>query len=124
MSFAGPLPKAPPHKRIKDKYRPEPNRRERRHKGIVKELPCYGCGVHGQSEAHHILLDCEGKRWRRDHRFIIPACPDCHRGPEGIHGIGSEAEWCERNDKDTVAEAVRLEALSVANGVLPARRAA
>lgn len=42
--------------------------------------------------------------------FLVPLCPDCHQGPEGIHGIGSEDEWCRRNSKDTVAEALRLQA--------------
>ncbi|WP_160732377.1 hypothetical protein [Pelagerythrobacter marinus] len=120
MTFQGPLPKVPPHGRIKPKYNPQPNSGEREHKAYVKEQPCYGCGIHGQSEAHHIMLDCPGKRWkRRDHRFLVPLCPDCHRGPEGVHGVGCEAKWCERNGKDTAAEAVRLEAESVAMGILP-----
>lgn len=112
-------PKLPAFGRIKPKYNPIPNAAEKRHERFVKEQPCFGCGVYGRSEAHHTLLPVEGKRWRRDHRLRVPVCHDCHKGPQGIHGIGSEREWCRINQKDTAAEAKRLERISVTEGRLP-----
>jgi hypothetical protein len=82
----------PNHGRIKPKYNPQPNAEERRHEERLLELPCVGCGRWGV-ECHHTMLDFPGKRHRRDHRFQVPVCPDCHRGPKGIHGIGNEAKW-------------------------------
>lgn len=58
----------------------------------MEQEPCFGCGRHGV-ELHHTMLTFPQKRWRRDHRYQLPVCSDCHRGPEGIHGIGSEVKW-------------------------------
>lgn len=55
-------------------------------------MPCIGCGRWGV-ELHHTMLRFPEKRHRRDHRFQIPICPDCHRGRDGIHGIGNEVKW-------------------------------
>lgn len=82
----------PNHGRIKPKYNPQPNAEERRHEQRLEKLPCVGCGRWGV-ECHHTMLDFPSKRFRRDHRFQIPVCADCHRGPKGIHGLGSEAKW-------------------------------
>ena len=82
------------HRRIKEKYSPTMNAREKRHKAYVKEQPCFGCGAK-PVDAHHTMLHIEGKRWRRDHAWILPACKRCHQGPAGIHGIGSEMAWLE-----------------------------
>lgn len=106
------LPKLRPFSRIKPKYSPKPTAEEMRHRHRVQLLDCFGCGVSGKSEAHHTLLKFEEKRWRRDHRFLIPLCPSCHTGRYGVHGLGSEALWCERNGKDTEAECKRLWAIS------------
>lgn len=95
----------PDHKRIKPKYKPWLKKAERRHKGYIKSLPCIGCGIQGISEAHHVLADAPDKRWRRDHWFLVPACPDCHRGPDGIHGTGNEAEWAAARGLDLLAAA-------------------
>lgn len=100
------------HGRIKPKYNPQPNAEERRHEDRLRELPCIGCGAWGV-ELHHTMLECPGKRFRRDHRFQIPVCPACHRGRNGIHGLGSEAAWGLANGVDTAALAVRLWSESV-----------
>ena len=80
------------HGRIKPKYNPRPNAEEKRHEERLEQLPCIGCGKWGV-ECHHTMLDFPEKRFRRDHRFQIPVCPDCHRGKQGIHGIGREELW-------------------------------
>ena len=111
----------PDHRRIKPKYNPAPNAAEMRHKARVKQMRCMGCGK-WPVDAHHVMGNVEGKRWRRDHRFLVPLChDDCHQGPNGVHGIGKEEDFC---GKDLLAEARRLEAESVALGILPERREA
>jgi hypothetical protein len=95
------------HNRIKPKYNPQPNAEEKRHEERIRELPCIGCGRHGV-ELHHTMLDFPGKRFRRDHRFQIPVCPDCHRGRDGIHGIGCERTWGQRYGVDTSGIAQQL----------------
>lgn len=51
----------------------------------ISEMPCLGCGS-VPIERHHSLT-AKGKIRRRDHRFIIPLCPECHRGVSGVHGV-------------------------------------
>lgn len=84
----------PNHRRIKPKYNPIPNAEERRHEQRLEKLPCIGCGRRG-GVCHHTMLSFPAKRFRRDHRFQVPVCPDCHVGKRGIHGIGNEALWWE-----------------------------
>ena len=95
------------HGRVKEKYSPIPNAQERRHEERLALLPCVGCGGVATC-CHHLLSDCEGKRWRRDHRFQLPLCDSCHTGPQGVHGIGSESKWAEGKGIDVSALAVAL----------------
>lgn len=103
----------PNHGRIKPKYNPQPNAVEARHEARLYQKPCIGCGKFGVS-LHHTMMEFPAKRWRRDHQFQIPVCEDCHQGPDGIHGIGSEAEWAARKRLDTAAIAQEYWAESVA----------
>lgn len=84
----------PDHKRIKATYSPILSAAEKRHEARVQGKACFGCGRYGCS-AHHLMLPFPEKRWRRDHRFRLPLCRDCHQGPKGVHGVGSEALWLE-----------------------------
>lgn len=105
----------PDHKRIKARYNPTPNAEEERHERRVKERPCFGCGRFGV-HAHHTMLDFPAKRWRRDHRYQLPVCGDCHQGTKGIHGIGSEKKWLAsigRTEAEAIAEIEGLWAASV-----------
>lgn len=103
------------HGRIKPKYSPKPNAEERRHEQRLYQKPCIGCGAFGV-ELHHTMLDFPAKRWRRDHRFQLPLCASCHRGRDGVHGLGSEAQWAEKHRIDTAEIAQRLWAESVSHG--------
>ena len=61
----------------------KPNKREREYLSRVKELPCSLCDLPGPSEAHHI---------EQKHAYTcIALCPECHRGPLGLHG--TKALW-------------------------------
>lgn len=52
---------------------------DRRHLGVIKEMPCGVCGAAGPSDAHHIK---QGLQYT-----CIPLCKDCHQGSHnGIHG--------------------------------------
>jgi hypothetical protein len=91
----------PDHRPIREKYNPKPNAAEARHEDRLRGLPCIGCGREGNIECHHTMMEFPNKRWRRDHHYQLPVCPDCHRGPKGIHGIGSEAKWAAARGVDT-----------------------
>lgn len=61
-----------------------------RHMGRVKAIPCVLCSLLVQhqeapTEAHH-LREGLGTGQRASDWLTIALCPDCHRGPHGIHG--------------------------------------
>jgi hypothetical protein len=78
---------------MKRKIASPPNAAEQKHMDRLAKMPCLGCGSWA-IELHHSLT-AKGKRCRRDHRFVIPLCASCHRGPSGVHGI-SERKFGER----------------------------
>ena len=63
------------------------------HKGRLAALGCMVCrrlyGPHepGPVELHHLRKDGWG---RGDYRTLMPLCPDHHRGPLGVHGLGTK----------------------------------
>jgi hypothetical protein len=68
------------------------------------------CGV-----AHHVMQDCAGKLWRRDHEFVVPLCHGHHAE---LHARGSEAAWQEDYKLDLAFEAETLRGESVMEGIL------
>ncbi len=48
------------------------------HLALVKESGCVLCDAGPYVEAHHVE--------QGDHFTCIGLCPECHRGPKGIHG--------------------------------------
>jgi hypothetical protein len=64
---------------------------EKRHIARLHDLPCVVTGKR-PVEAHH-LMQAPGKERRRDHRWAVPLHYLAHRGPEGIHGLGTEAKF-------------------------------
>lgn len=80
--------------RVKRKATSPPTAAEQRHMDRIAAMPCLGCGT-WPVEVHHSLT-APGKRCRRDHRFVCPLCPNCHRGSTGVHGLGSERLFGER----------------------------
>ena len=57
---------------------------ERDHMDKVASLPCAICGIHGV-HVHH-LREGQGMSQRASNWLTIPLCPECHTGPNGIHG--------------------------------------
>lgn len=60
------------------------NKAERRHLEFIASRPCALCGAE-PVEVHHIRTGV-GMGQRSGHYLTIPLCPDCHRGPAGVHG--------------------------------------
>ena len=101
------IPKKVKHNRIKPKRAEKPTKAEQAH---MDQARSYGCllrsmGCSGAVEIHHIL-HMQGKRVRRDHRYVAPLCSHHHRSHEGIHGLGSEEAFRKMHDVDLVAWAV------------------
>jgi hypothetical protein len=76
------------------KKRPSDNSREALiHKGRLAALGCMAClrirGPHepGPVELHHLRTGGWGKG---DYLTLIPLCVDHHRGPCGVHGLGTK----------------------------------
>lgn len=65
--------------RVKPKYNPEPNAREKAyHLWLIDTFPC-GCGCGGVSGVvHHPLTRHPSQRWRRDHEFVVQMHGFCH----------------------------------------------
>lgn len=78
----------------------------RNHMGRVKELPCALCGAPGPSHAHHIR-DGVGMSQRSSDFLTIPLCPDCHQGPNGIHGDRTLWNIYKRTELDCLAETIK-----------------
>jgi len=47
---------------------------------------CFNCGCYGYVEKHHMLHGPNRKKCNRYPLLIIPLCPECHRGTNGVHG--------------------------------------
>ena len=72
---------------------------EREHVGKVKESGCAVCDASGVVEAHEIE---QGLWWTS-----IGLCPDCHRGPMGIHGDKTLWRIHKMNELDALNETLR-----------------
>ncbi len=109
------------HGRIKDKYRPEPNAAEKRHEARLREEVCFGCGDLSEC-THHTRLEFAGKRHRRDHRFQLPLCNQCHlkahavREPDWLASIGMGETDAVIYMKQMWAESVLLDKYEGFNG--------
>ena len=60
------------------------NKLEKAWMDAVAKLPCATCGVYGV-HVHHIRTG-QGKSQRASDFLVLPLCPSCHQGPNGIHG--------------------------------------
>lgn len=75
------------HERMKRK-RVSKTALEAKHLARLAAMPCIVSGKR-PVEVHH-LMKAPNKRTRRDHRWAVPLHHTMHRGPEGVHGLGSE----------------------------------
>lgn len=104
---------SPPHRRMKEKYNPTPNARERAfHVWLIEEVPCVNTGMKAQC-VHHPLMRHPAQRWRRDHEFVVPMTDAAHKA---LHGEGSEAKF--DPDQDYAQLAWEMRERGIAEGLL------
>lgn len=72
------------------------------HMNRVAALPCCLCGAQ-PVELHHILEGRTPGR-RSPDWLVIPVCPGCHRGSEGIHGTKAMLRIIKKNELELLAE--------------------
>lgn len=65
------------HGRMKPKYNPNPNAAERAFEAQLRDQPCFACGMRCE-EVHHTRLEFPGKVRKREHRWQLPLCRQCH----------------------------------------------
>ena len=78
--------------------------KERKHMGKVAQLPCVVCGAE-PVELHHIR-EGQGMAQRAQHWLVIPLCPDCHRGPRGVHGDKTVLRAQKLDEMDLLAKTI------------------
>lgn len=72
---------------------------ESAHMGKVKESGCAVCGAGPYVEAHHTK--------QGNHFTTIGLCPECHRGPMGIHGDKTMWRIHKMDENDALNETLR-----------------
>lgn len=53
-------------------------------------LPCVLCKVLGRGPVYGVELHHLFDAHQRNDWLVAPLCADCHRGPNGFHGLGGE----------------------------------
>jgi hypothetical protein len=81
----------------------------KRHMGRVAALPCVLCGAE-PVEVHHIR-EGQGAAQRADDMLTVALCPSCHRGPNGLHGLGKRGFAAQYKRDELSLLAATLEAL-------------
>lgn len=46
---------------------------------------CFICGSEKGLEVHHVFFGTANRKQSDKHGLTVPLCPDCHRGPKGVH---------------------------------------
>ena len=72
---------------------------------ITAQLPCACCGQK-PVQLHH-LRNGVGMSQRNSHLMVIPLCPDCHQGDNGLHGDRSRLRLYKRTETDMLADTIR-----------------
>lgn len=78
---------------------------EKRHLDRVAQLPCVICGAR-PVEIHHIR-EGQGMNQRASNWLTVALCPDCHRGPNGIHGNKSMLRIHKLEELDLLALTIK-----------------
>lgn len=77
---------------------------ERYHMDRVAQLPCACCGANGV-HVHHIRAG-QGMSQRASNFLTVPLCPECHQGPNGIHGNKSLMRMQKIEELDLLARTI------------------
>ena len=83
----------------------------KRHMGRVAALGCILCrrlgyGEHA-AEVHHVRTG-QGAAQRASDWLTVPLCPDCHRGPNGIHGDRARLKSARVTEMDLLAQTISM----------------
>ena len=70
----------------------------------VASLPCCVCGTSGV-ELHHVR-EGQGMAQRAQDWLVVPLCPDCHRGPQGLHGDRTLMRIYKLDEMDMLAKTI------------------
>ena len=72
----------------------------------VASLDCIICGAR-PVELHHIR-EGQGAAQRAPDVLCLPLCPDCHRGNNGVHGLGRKGFYAryKRDELDLLADTI------------------
>lgn len=70
----------------------------------VAALSCCVCGNHGV-ELHHVR-EGQGMAQRAQDWLVVPLCPNCHRGPQGLHGDRTLMRIYKMDEMDMIAKTI------------------
>lgn len=83
----------------------------RKHLSLLADLGCALCRRLGYGptppEIHH-LREGQGMAQRGSDWTAIPLCPECHRGPHGIHGDRGLFKRARCDELDLLADSLEL----------------
>ena len=77
---------------------------EKTYHEFIATMPCIACGdwpVH----VHHVRF-AAGIGQRSSNYLVLPLCPDCHQGQEGIHGSPKIFEMRHGTEQSLLAEVI------------------
>ena len=87
----------------------------KRHMERVASLPCVLCDYLGLGKRYgvqvHHIREGQGAAQRADDMLTVAVCPDCHLGPNGIHGLGRKGFYTRYKLDELDLLAMTLEAL-------------
>jgi len=92
------------HGRIKPKYKPTPDAKQKRYHEWVREKNCLICDRY--AAIHHVISDGDA-RISKDHYMVVPICYDHHQGQEGYHELGHD-KFLDEYGIHTYDEAIKL----------------
>ena len=73
----------------------------------VASLDCVLCGRR-PVEVHHVK-EGQGLSQRASHWLTVALCPECHRGPNGLHGLGTKGFYTryKMDELDLLAKTIK-----------------
>jgi hypothetical protein len=84
------------------------------HMGRVAQLACVLCKRQGRTtlgvHVHHIR-EGQGAAQRASDFLTVALCPDCHTGPNGVHGLGRKGFYARYKIEELDLLADTIEAL-------------
>lgn len=79
---------------------------KRDYMGRVARVPCVLCevlGFHGVSAEVHHVRSGQGASQRASDYLTVALCPECHRGPMGLHGDRTLMRMAKLEELDLLA---------------------